>query len=227
MEIAWALQHPNLCVGWVEALGVTIQPSPPEFGALLDEALARRAQQGQDEGVKQAIRDLLRVGGYKPSGRGKPASEYLAEAASKGTFPRINNVVDLNNLLSLETGWPMSALDRARVLGLPGETDERVGLVELRFGRKDERYVFNSVGQEIDLEGLVCVARRGGQAVGNPVKDAMAAKTHEQTRDVLAALYATRATHTEAQVLAVAQRYAELLSEYAGALHVRAWTQTA
>jgi hypothetical protein len=30
----------------------------------------------RDEEVRAAVRDLLRHGGYKPTGRGKPASEY-------------------------------------------------------------------------------------------------------------------------------------------------------
>ena len=30
------------------------------------------------------MRELLRYGGYKPTGRGKPASEYLVRAAGEG-----------------------------------------------------------------------------------------------------------------------------------------------
>ena len=37
--------------------------------------------------LKAAVRDLLRFGAYKPTGRGKPASEYLLNAAAEGTVP--------------------------------------------------------------------------------------------------------------------------------------------
>src|SRR3712207_7695492 len=50
-----------------------------------------------------ALPILLRNGGFRPSGRNKPASEYLAQAAREGRFPRINNLVDVNNLVSLRS----------------------------------------------------------------------------------------------------------------------------
>ena len=36
------------------------------------------------------VRDLLRHGGFKPAGRSKPASEYLAAAFAEDRFPRIS-----------------------------------------------------------------------------------------------------------------------------------------
>lgn len=52
-----------------------------------------------------------RNGRYKPTGRGKPANEYLLRAANDGTFPSINGLVDSNNLLSLEHMVPISVWD--------------------------------------------------------------------------------------------------------------------
>ncbi len=77
-------------------------------------AIARLAEAGAEaplassDAVKSAVRDLLRAGGYKPSGRSKPASEYLAAAAAKGEFPRINALVDACNVVSLHAGLPIS-----------------------------------------------------------------------------------------------------------------------
>ena len=67
-------------------------------------AIARLAEPGAEapltatESTKAAVRDLLRAGGYKPSGRSKPASEYLAAAYAKQAFPRINALVDACNV---------------------------------------------------------------------------------------------------------------------------------
>ena len=36
--------------------------------------------------VKSHVRDMLRFGGYKPTGRGKPASEYLRQAVEKADY---------------------------------------------------------------------------------------------------------------------------------------------
>src|SRR5882672_4860154 len=54
-----------------------------------------------DEAVRGAVRDLLRHGGYKPTGRGKPSSEYLVRAAAEGALRPINAAVDACNAVSL------------------------------------------------------------------------------------------------------------------------------
>jgi hypothetical protein len=51
---------------------------------------AKRAIQALPEAARAAIRDVLRVRGYKPSGRGKPASELLHGAACEGGLPAVN-----------------------------------------------------------------------------------------------------------------------------------------
>src|SRR5215212_8369808 len=65
--------------------------------------------------VRAAVRDLLRRGGFKPAGRGKPASEYLAAAFAEDRFPRINALVDTCNVVSLHTGLPISLVDVDRL----------------------------------------------------------------------------------------------------------------
>src|SRR6185503_12176969 len=50
-------------------------PSPSWLTALL--ALEAETPVQRDESVRETIRKLLRHGGYKPTGRGKPSSEYL------------------------------------------------------------------------------------------------------------------------------------------------------
>src|SRR5205823_2581845 len=53
-------------------------PSPPDLQALL--ALDAAAPLRSDDAVREAVRQLLRHGGFKPTGRSKPASEYLLRA---------------------------------------------------------------------------------------------------------------------------------------------------
>jgi DNA/RNA-binding domain of Phe-tRNA-synthetase-like protein len=163
--------------------------------------------------VKEGVRAMLRRGGFKPSGRNKPASEYLAQAAREGRFPRINNLVDINNLLSLQSGLPISLLDLEAV----GEQ------VVLRYGAEAEKYVFNSAGQEIDLKGLICVCRaEGGTSVplGNAIKDSMAGKLKETTRDVIGVVYATREAASAERVGELVREFGELLARFGGAAAV-------
>src|SRR6185436_10395363 len=86
--LAIDVEHPDLLVGIVEARGVSCGPASPALAAEIDAALAKRAGvEPQPNATTAAVSDLLRRGGYKPTGRGKPASEYLAQAAARGEWP--------------------------------------------------------------------------------------------------------------------------------------------
>src|SRR6266550_3991359 len=76
-------------------------PSPPEVVALF--AVDAAAPLASDDTVREAVRALLRHGGFKPTGRSKPASEYLIKAAREGLRP-INLAVDACNAVSLHSG---------------------------------------------------------------------------------------------------------------------------
>jgi DNA/RNA-binding domain of Phe-tRNA-synthetase-like protein len=147
---------------------------------------------------------MLRFGSYKPSGRSKPSSEYLLAAALEGSFPIVNGPVDANNAVSLEWGYPASIFD----IDLCGPH------LLLRRGKTGESYVFNPSGQRIDLKDLLCVCKAEGEVwipCGNPVKDAMATKTGENTRNVLAVIYAPVSDSREILASAAA-RFQSLLS---------------
>ena len=171
-------------------------PAPDWLVALL--ARDAEAPLARSEEVRQAVRDLLRHGGFKPTGRGKPASEYLAKAAEDGTLASINLVVDACNVASLHSGLPISVVDadlarpplRVAVAG-PGAS-----------------YVFNASGQVIDVEGLLALHDAEGPCAG-PVKDSQRTKTHPATRRVIALAWGTTAAPGRARQ--AARWYRELL----------------
>jgi hypothetical protein len=152
---------------------------------------------------KAAVRGMLRFGKYRPTGRGKPSSEYLLQAALDGEFPLVNGPVDVNNAVSLECGYPASIFD----MDLCGSE------LSLRRGLAGESYIFNPSGQNIDLQDLLCVCRKEGDAwspCGNPVKDCMATKTRESTRNVAAVIYVP-ATEPLSDLEEAASKFADLL----------------
>jgi DNA/RNA-binding domain of Phe-tRNA-synthetase-like protein len=216
MDIQIRLGDEDFMAGVVLAKSVTIKPTPPELAAQLDTLIAKRAtEEFPPPHVKEAVRDMLRKGGFKPSGRNKPSSEYLAQAAREGRFPRINNLVDINNLLSLQSGLPMSLLD----------TDALGGHIEIRYGSDGEKYVFNPAGQEIDLKGLICVCRREGSAsvpLGNAIKDSMTAKLKDSTRDVIGIVYCARGALERSGLESLVGEFGELLTHFGGAASVEA-----
>jgi DNA/RNA-binding domain of Phe-tRNA-synthetase-like protein len=155
-------------------------PSPPELQALL--GADAPAPFHSDEGVREAVRQLLRQGGFKPTGRSKPASEYLLKAVAEGRLASINLAVDACNTASLHSGLPISVvdLDRAR-------PPFRVGLAPA-----GASYVFNPSGQTIDLGGLLCLFDAEGPC-GTAVKDAQRTKTGAETRRTLSLVWGTTA----------------------------------
>jgi DNA/RNA-binding domain of Phe-tRNA-synthetase-like protein len=131
-----------------------------------------------DETVRQDVRNALRTAGYKPTGRGKPASEYLLRAAGEGALPSINLAVDACNAVSLHSGFPISVvdLDAAR-------PPFRIGIAG-----PDESYAFNASGQVIRLAGLPCLYDAVGPCA-NAVRDAQRTKTGPSTRRTLTVVW--------------------------------------
>ena len=201
---------PGVALGWVVAEGCTVRPSSGELLAEIRASTAR-AIASQDwparEARRAANRDLLRFGTYKPTGRGKPASEYLVNAAMGRSFPLINALVDINNLVSLETLLPISLVDLDRA-----GTDSFM----CRRGREGESYVFNPSGQVLELRDLLLLARLPeDEPCATPIKDSQATKTHDGTTRALGVVYAPSPLADEA--CAAAQRMGDLMSRFCGA----------
>ena len=154
--------------------------SPPDVVALLTTGAA--APLRSDDMVREAVRNLLRKSGFKPTGRSKPASEYLLKAVGEGRLASINLAVDACNAISLHSGLPASVvdLDRAR-------PPFRVGIAAA-----DGAYVFNASGQTIDVGGLLCLFDVDGPCA-NAVKDAQRTKTGADTIRTLSLIWGTTA----------------------------------
>jgi DNA/RNA-binding domain of Phe-tRNA-synthetase-like protein len=164
-------------------------PSPPELQALL--ATGASAPLSSDDKTRELVRDLLRHGGFKPTGRSKPASEYLLKAVAEGRLTSINLAVDACNAVSFHSGLPISVVDVDRA-----REPFRVGLATA-----DASYVFNGAGQTIDVGGLICLFDAEGPCA-NAVKDAQRTKTGPETRRTLSLIWGSvalpdRAARTE------------------------------
>lgn len=182
--------HPHL---HLRRLFVTL---PSAVGALPSPTALLRADAATpmppvDDDVRGHIRDLLRHGGFKPTGRSKPSAEYLARAATEGTLASINLLVDVGNAVSLHSGIPISVVDLARA---------RPPL-HVEIAPSDASFVFNASGQTIDVGGLLGLADADGPCA-NAVKDAQRTKTDPSTTRALFLLWGHRAVATRVDAAA-------------------------
>ncbi len=156
----------------------------------------------RSEELRAAVRDMLRHGGYKPTGRGKPASEYLVRAAQEGEVRSINLVVDACNVVSLHSGFPISLID----------ADLATPPLRVAIAEQGTKYVFNASGQEIDVNGLVCLHDAEGPCA-NAVKDSQRTKTRAETLRTLTVIWGCAGF--DQQLQAAYDWYAEILARIA------------
>jgi DNA/RNA-binding domain of Phe-tRNA-synthetase-like protein len=195
--------HPALII----AAFTTVFPAPlgelqtdPVVAALLRaDATALPPGVARDEPLRQAVRDALRHGGYRPTGRGKPAAEYLIRAAAGEALHSINAAVDACNAVSLHSGLPISLIDLAAAAA-----PFRVAVAP-----PGAAYIFNASGQVIELGGLVCLFDAVGPCA-NAVRDAQRTKTGPDTVRTLSVLWAPAGF--EARLQAAERWYRALLA---------------
>ncbi|HJY85429.1 MAG TPA: phenylalanine--tRNA ligase beta subunit-related protein [Candidatus Acidoferrales bacterium] len=176
-------QIPGVRLGLVEATGARILPAPPELACELDAVSERLRRELTIEQVAELdavsdVRTMFRSWGVDPA-RYRPSSEALLRrvVAGKGLY-RVSNVVDINNLGSIETGWPYGSYDRAR-LEPP---------VTFRLGRRGETY--EGIGKHTwHLEDRPVLADLLGP-FGSPISDSVRTMITEVTSAVLMVIYA-------------------------------------
>jgi len=150
----------------------------------------------------KAIRDAYRSLGKDPS-RYRASQEALFRRIlqGKGLF-RINTVVDINNLVSLESVHSVGSYDLSQ-LDFP---------ITFRVGRKGE--VYKGIGKEdVNLEGLPILADGNGP-FGSPTSDSERAMITTNTRQVMMLIIAFSGSDG---LRAHTHRAVQLLSRFAKA----------
>jgi DNA/RNA-binding domain of Phe-tRNA-synthetase-like protein len=210
-EIINSIDDPRLRLGIVEIGGGTVAPASSELTAIaagLAQLMSSDSYEIPEE-KRRTVRQLLKLGGFSPSGRNRPAHELLVrDLKERGEFHHINNVVDVNNVVSLESLLPISIFDVAKL----------APTVTIRVGQPDEGYVFNQSGQWLDVKRCICCCNGAppGEPIGTPVKDSMATKIFEGASAYLGVIYGTTAGWSNDELAAITQRFAALLARETG-----------
>lgn len=175
---------PGVAIGVLLFEGVVAGPAGPELSEALARAAAEAAERLGEGGVTArpgvaGWRRVLKALGTDPA-RYRPSSEALLRRAVQGKpLPAVNAVVDVNNLVSLQSGLPIGLYDADRLQG-PALT--------FGTGRPGEVYLALS-GREIETAGKP-VLRDGAGACGGPLTDSDRTKVTEATRRALMLVYA-------------------------------------
>ena len=123
----------------------------------------------------------------------------------KGLY-KINNVVDTNNLISIETGYSVGSYDLAIIQGD----------IIFRIGKEGEQY--QGIGKElINIEKLPVFADDIG-AYGSPTSDSMRAMITENSEVILTALISFDGKNGLEESVELAKKY---LVRYANAENIR------
>lgn len=162
---------------------------------------------GEIPNVKES-RAAYKAFGKEPS-RYRVSSEALIRRIGQGKgLYEVNTVVDVNNLISLESGFSAGSYDLAHV----GE------LLEFRLGESGECY--KGIGKEtVNIENLPVLADEKG-AIGSTTSDSERAMIRESSREVLTLIYSFSNNNDLEKALEYGKTY---LEKYAGAKETETW----
>ena len=177
------IELPGVKLGVVEADDVAVALVNADLAREMETVGERLRRELTVEQVAEldsvrAVRAMFRAWGVDPA-RYRPSAEALLRrvAQGKGLY-RISNVVDANNLGSIETGWPYGCYNRA-ALAPP---------ITFRAATRGETY--EGIGKQTwHLEGRPVLADAAGP-FGSPISDSTRTMITEETRQLLAVIYA-------------------------------------
>lgn len=154
----------------------------------------------------KASRQAYKKLGKEPS-RYRVSSEALIRRIlqNKGLY-KINNVVDTNNLISLETGYSVGSYNLAKIQGD----------IIFRIGKEGEQY--QGIGKElINIEKLPVFVDEIGP-YGSPTSDSMRAMITEDSKEILTVLISFNGKTGLEESVELAKNY---LEKYANAENVK------
>lgn len=146
--------------------------------------------------------------GKDPS-RYRVSSEALIRRIGQGKgLYEVNTVVDVNNLISIESGFSVGSYDASNI------EDELV----FRVGKPGETY--KGIGkEEINIEALPVLADAKG-AIGSSTSDSERAMITGKTEEVLTLIYSFSDNSDLEKALEYGEKY---LEKYAGAKEIQSW----
>lgn len=199
---------PSMVLGLVEAEQLQVQPHDAGLWTMLDELCERlrhefKGKVAADRPEIAATRRAYRALGDDPT-RYRPSNEaLLRRVLSQRALPQINTVVDVNNYVSLISGFAIGCYDVAQI----------DGVVTARVGRDDEQYA--PIGKAaVDAANRLALADQQG-IFGSPTADSQRTMVTPATRHVLFVIFGFESS--PAALHQAVEQVAELLRRFCAA----------
>lgn len=207
------IELPGVRLGLVEASDVEVHPASADLVAEMDRVCSSLRERLTVEQVVElpgvrAVRAMFRAWNMDPS-KYRPSSEALLRRVVQGKgLYHISNVVDVINLDSIESAWPLGLYDLAHV-NFP---------VAFRHGRASETYY--GIGRRLwHLEGRPVLADAQG-AFGSPISDSTRTMVTEAAHNILTVVFAPAGAST-VELQSMAHRHAARLERFCSARTTR------
>lgn len=206
----------DICPG--AALGVlhyhvNVEPSSPELLQAFDEAIERLSGQYRLEDIVKnghiaAARNAYKALGKSPQSYRNAAEAMLRRIVKKSGLYHINNVVEINNFISVSSGYSIGSYDAS---GLRGN-------IELR--RAEDGAHYAGIGKaSVNIEHLPVLYDEEGP-FGNPTSDSRRAMIREGEREVYSVLYSFDGTEGLKPWM---KQFADMLRRYCSVGDIDEW----
>lgn len=193
------------------ALGIiqyktNVQKSSPEELAYFDEII--QSKSNIDILTIPAIRDTrenYKRLGKSPSKYRNAAEAMLRRVVKKKGLYHINNVVDINNMVSISTGYSIGSYDIEQLKG------------NIIFKRAEDGTKYEGIGKDVvNIEHLPTLYDEIGP-FGNPTSDSRRAMVTEGNHSILTVIY----SFTPAGLPDAMMEWKELLEKYTNANNIQ------
>ena len=184
---------------------VEVYADPEEFLAILNGKIAELSEVELSQANKrdkiQSTRKAYKALGKEPNRYRSSAEAMCRRIAKERGLYYINNVVDINNYLSIKSGYSMGTYDLAHTTG------------DITWMRAPEGTAYRGIGKDVlNIEFLPVMFDEEGP-FGNPTSDNDRTMITDATKDLLLVYYAFDGDADLPQLLDEAK---DLLEKYAG-----------
>ena len=202
--------YPDIRLGCMRFSSSVTDPSD-KFWSYMDEEVVPRIQKeiegkewGEIPGVKGS-RAAYKAFGRNP-GRYRVSSEALLRRVRRGDeLYHINSVVDVNNLISVESGLSVGSYDLGHIKG------------SIVFRKAEAGEGYTGIGKDfIDMENMLVLSDDEG-IFGSSMSDSTRAMVTGETKDVLVVIYCFEADIDLNSLLENAQKAFEEFAEISNA----------